>query len=307
MNKQELKKSLFQSIDSCLGNLYQCLAPTSEYFNDIIHLNMRYQRVRQDENKGVISLADRNLELNKIQVALIEFVDSLDSSDFQSIDTIVVEQPAEKTQKSFEHFWSSFFEQKTSIVIGTYYSERFRAWEASTLMATGDAMALGTIMGALNNRGIRDIDVIPTYNFSGDRYQHNLILLGGPDANIITREVYERIDTKFSFGDPDNNEISLSDTFTAVNYSPTFSSRNEVIGDYGLVFKTKNPFNQESEVIILAGCFGFGTNSASMLFDQNSLIQQIEDSHGKHFEALVFSDVIKDWVQKPKIVESYSL
>lgn len=295
-----------KSMDLCFEKLYEMLSPTSDYYNVVIHLKMRYQRVTNEEYKGIISAENKNLELNKIQIALIEFVDKLDEIDFEESN----QENSKKTQtnqKKLNHFWKPFFDFKTTIVIGTYYGERFRAWEASTLMATGDAIALGTIMGVLNNVGIKEIDIVPTYNFSGDRYKNNLILLGGPDTNKLTREVYDRLDTNFKFGNPEKNEITLYDSNENLKYFPKYNSNDEVIGDYGFAFKSKNPFNPETDVIILAGCFGFGTCSAAQLFESNRILEKIEKNDREEFEALVYSDVIKDWVQKPKLIKSYKL
>lgn len=306
MKKHDVKKYLMKSMDLCFEKLYEMLSPTSNFYNDVIHLKMRYQRITDEQHKGTVSAENRNLELNKIQLALIEFIDKLQEIDFDDSNT-VNSQNTLSNENKLNHFWKSFFNYKTTIVIGTYYGERFRAWEASTLMAAGDAIALGTMMGVLNNVGIKDIDVVPTYNFSGDRYQNNLILLGGPDANKLTREVYNKLETNFRFGNPDKNEITLYDSKEKMKYSPKYNSNNEVVGDYGFAFKSKNPFNPETDVIILAGCFGFGTCSAAQIFETNRIIQEIEKNEKEEFEVLVYSDVIKDWVQKPKLIKSYKL
>lgn len=306
MKKYELKKYLMKSMDLCFEKLYEMLSPTSDYYNDIIHLKMRYDRIYGEQLKGIVSEDNRNLELNKVQVALIEYLDKLEDSDLDVSNKPNTSRP-QSSEKQFNHFWKPFFENKTTIVIGTYYGDRFRAWEASTLMGTGDALALGIIMGVLNNVGITNIDVVPTYNFSGDRYQNNLILLGGPDANKLTREFYNKMETNLKFGNPDINEITLKDSKVGLRYGPKYGKNSRVIGDYGFAFKTENPYNPESQVILLAGCFGFGTCSAAQLFESSRLLNEINKSPNDEFEALVYSDVINDWVQKPSIIKSYKL
>lgn len=294
-----------KSIDLCFEKLYEMLSPTSNYYNDIIHLKMRYNRITEEQHKGIISVENRSLELNNIQVALIEFVNKLEDSDFETTNESN-SQKSKSDEEQFNHFWKPFFEHKTTIVIGTFDEDRFRAWEASTLMGTGDALALGIIMGVLNNVGITNIDIVPTYNFTGDRYQNNLILLGGPDANKLSREFYNTMKTNLNFGNPDINEITLYDSNENLNYLPKYKN-SKVTGDYGFVFKTENPYNPETNVILLAGCYGFGTCSAAQVFESNRLLDEINKSKKGGFEALVYSDVINDWVQKPKIIKSYEL
>lgn len=296
-----------KGVDFCFKKLYETLSPESYYYNDIIHLKIRYSRIKNETNMNLISFSDKNLEIDKIQVALLEYIDKLEDEDFTENITTIKSQTG-KTENNFNHFWKSFFQTKTTVVIGTFYAEKFRAWEASTLMGTGDALALGKIIGTLNNVGIKNIDVIPTYNFSGDRYQDNLILIGGPDANKLTREVFDRLATNFRFGNPDKNEIALFDFNKHESYIPKYNSTGQVIGDYGFAFKSQNPFNPDTNIIILAGCFGFGTCAAAQLFENEKLLEKIEGFEEEQgFEVLVYSDIINDWTQKPRIIQSYKL
>lgn len=176
------------------------------------------------------------------------------------------------------------------------------------MMGTGDALALGKILGVLNRVGVKGIEVVPTYNFSGDRYQNNLILIGGPDANEITRRVFERMSTNLKFGNPDKNEISFRDSKSKTGYFSKYDSQNRVVGDYGLAFKTKNSFNPEATVIIVAGCFGFGTCAAAQVFENDNFIRQADSYQvNSEFELLVYSEVINDWVQSPKLIQYYPL
>lgn len=307
MKKLEYKKYMMKGVDYCFEKLSEALSPSSYYYNSIIHLKGRFYRIKDETNKNLISFSEKNLELDKIQIALLEYIDKLEDNDFVEND-IKIKANTQKTENLFNHFWKPFFQTRTTIVIGTYYTERFRAWEASTLMGTGDALALGKIMGTLNNIGIKNIDVVPTYNFTGDRYQDNLILIGGPDANKLTRETYDKLNTKLRFGNPDRNEIALFDTSKGETYVPKYNSNSQVVGDYGFAFKTQNPYNQETNAIILAGCFGFGTCAAAQIFESEKLLEKIEGFENEHgFEVLVYSDIINDWTQKPKIISSYKL
>lgn len=309
MDKFELKKNLWENgMQFCFNKLYSSLNPKSAYYNDVIHLNLRLKLVEEEFNiKNIVSREERNLELARLQIALLEYIDQLSHEDFvSSLD--ILNSGIQADERKFNHFWRSFFDRKTSVVIGTYYSERFRAWEASTMMGTGDALALGKMLGVLNRVGVKGIEVVPTYNFSGDRYQNNLILLGGPDANEVTRRVFERLSTKLKFGNPDKNEISLRDSKSGTGYFSKYDSRNQVVGDYGMAFKTKNPFNPEATVIIIAGCFGFGTCAAAEIFENDNLICQGDGYQvNSEFEALVYSDIINDWVQSPILIQYYPL
>lgn len=295
-----------KGIDPCFEKLYEILSPNSDYYNDFIHLKMRYQRITDEQNKGVVSTEDKNLELNKIQIALIENIDKLKEVDFGGVSEINSIKMNSK-EKFFNHFWKPFFENKTTIVFGTYHSDKFRSWEASNLMSTGDGLTIAKMMGILNKVGVKEIDIVPTFNFTGDRYQNNLILIGGPDANTMTNEMYNKMDTNLKFGNLEINELTLYDSKNNSKYFSSYDNEKNVTSDYGLAFKTKNPYNTDANVIIVAGCFGFGTCAASQIFESSKLLGELEISSEYEFEALVNADVLNGWVQKPKLIKSYKL
>lgn len=301
--KNELKQALMKGMDACFDAISKSLSPASYYFDDIIHLKGRYNRIKREVNLDIVAIQEKNIELNRIEIALIEYINKFEEEDFQ-----ILHNAAFDTESGFHHFWSPFFGNRTTIVIGTYYGERFRRWEASTLMGTGDGIALGIIMGALNKVGVKDIDVIPAYNFSGDRYKDNLVLIGGPDANTASRHFYEKMTTNLRFSNPDLNQISLFDATDSSTFFPHFDKQEQVSGDYGISIKTQNPYNSEADIILIAGCYGFGTCSAAQLFESTQLLNKLDGYESENgFEALTYSDIISDWTQKPRIVRSYKL
>ena len=83
MKNVEFKKYLMKSMDLCFEKLGEMLSPTSEYYDSIVHLKLRYTTIINDQHKGIISENDRKVELNRIQLALIAFLNELEESDFE--------------------------------------------------------------------------------------------------------------------------------------------------------------------------------------------------------------------------------
>src|SRR5262245_4565580 len=83
--------------------------------------------------------------------------------------------------------WRPFSDGPCTIVVGTYYDKNIQMFEASALIGTGDALALGRLLAMLSRVRPQPCDVLPSTGFPGDRLQSNLILIGGPDVNEVSR------------------------------------------------------------------------------------------------------------------------
>jgi hypothetical protein len=178
----------------------------------------------------------------------------------------------------------------------------------SSLMGTGDALALGQVLGALHTLNAQNYKILPSHNFPGDRLQGNLILIGGPDANEITEKVVERLSMRLKFGDPNSHIISITDSSNGKIYIPKRNASNIAVEDYGVIVKAPNPFNPEKTVILLAGSFGHGTHGAATVLASEYLLNQISiAAEGKSFEAIVHTDVVNDWPQTPTLIQVYPL
>ena len=115
--------------------------------------------------------------------------------------------------------WRPFVEGPCTIVVGTYYDKHIRLFEASALIGTGDALALGRLLAVLNRIRRQPCEVLPSAGFSGDRLQSSLILIGGPDANEVTRQVLERV----SLGSALATLIVMKSRFTTPRLASTTS------------------------------------------------------------------------------------
>src|SRR5438105_3562413 len=106
-------------------------------------------------------------------------------------------------------FWKPFVKGGLQIVLGRF--SEFSSFEQSGLIGVGDASALMELLTFFDALGLRGVRVTYADRLDGDDLKTNLVLLGGPDANLITNEAVKRIPTTLQFGDPSINQISIHD------------------------------------------------------------------------------------------------
>ena len=96
----------------------------------------------------------------------------------------------------------------------------------------------------------------------GNRLQENLIVIGGADNNPIAGKVLERPECPIEPGNSSMNEVDFRSRVTGRRYGPERDASGECVYDYGAIVRAPNPFNPDKKVLLLFGCFGFGTWAA---------------------------------------------
>ena len=124
---------------------------------------------------------------------------------------------------------------------------------------------------------------------------HNLVLIGGPIGNRITKVVWEKL-----------KEAGNLEIFSKENgwSSPTVSSdkpygrvwENDFISvDHGVCIKKISPYNKDKYVFIFAGWGSYGTQAAAAALDIDGLADKIiEKCDSNSFELIVKIQAQKD-------------
>jgi hypothetical protein len=201
--------------------------------------------------------------------------------------------------RAARRFWKPLLQDDTHVVLPIFSERRFRAWERSGLVGTGDIKALVAVQRKLLD--IRREDFFITYasDLKGDELSSNLVLIGGPDSNKWTKTVLERSHLQI-FVKP--GTIIFTDRITGTEYCPSDGDEIGSGTDTGLVVRTRNPFNPESLVLVLAGGFGEGTEAAARLvcdplFEHFDLIRS-----GLDFELLFTVEIVHGVPQRPEVL-----
>jgi hypothetical protein len=106
---------------------------------------------------------------------------------------------------------------------------------------------------------------------TGNPHSENLILLGGPDYNEITRYYIERKKIspyEFIVINEETEEIGIRHPCSEEIYSSLFETDDELkcIRDYGFFIKTRNPSNQNKKLFMINGIHTYGVYGASKCF-----------------------------------------
>ncbi len=137
------------------------------------------------------------------------------------------------------------------------------------------AIDLGLFLGSLVMKS-----ELPNYKLDTEVNEKdlkgNLILVGGPKANIIVEKVNKKLPVYF---DP-SHEWDIVSPFSKNIYSQEGN---------GIVAKIKNPFNPSKQVLVLAGKRFKGTRSAILALVKH--LKEIEK--GNHFDSDLIAKVVQ--------------
>ncbi len=208
-----------------------------------------------------------------------------------------------------QRFWRHVTDHDPVIAVGIQ-DPTSRGWDRAGLVGSGDVAALLRIHEGLRALGT-DARVVVADALSADAWGGNLILIGGPDANQLTAEMMARIDESLSFVFPkwQQHYVFLMDKVTRRMIGPDHSADGKVVKvDYGLIVRTQNPLGtNDTEIIILAGCWGYGTEAAAKMLATKTFYRHPLVRSKRPFEILIRTTIAGDVPQAVQLVEARSL
>lgn len=198
-----------------------------------------------------------------------------------------------------QRFWRPLVDDGLQIVLGRF--TQFSRFEQSGFIGVGDAVAMTEIQSCLATLGISGAPISYADRLDGNALRTNLILLGGPDANILTREAISRLTTTLEFGDPDRHEIGLFDSKENRYFAPRKGiDINKKENDFGVIFWCQNPFEPRKRIILCAGSFGYGTWACVRHILSLDFLTNKAVAMGANLELLIETDILWDAPQRIK-------
>jgi hypothetical protein len=200
-------------------------------------------------------------------------------------------------------FWRPFINRKFNVIMGV--QKAFYSWEPSGFVGIGDALALKELQSYFDSAGLGEVRVLYDRQVQGDSLRSDLVSIGGPDANEITRRILDRTPATLRCGNPDMHEVAIHDLREHRVYAPRQISRDgepKILSDYAFILKTRNPFNPDREVLVVAGSFGYGSWAGIRLLIDPLFLKLPLVSSGRSFECLVETDVELDTPQNTRAI-----
>ena len=129
----------------------------------------------------------------------------------------------------------------------------------------------------------------------GEYERCNLVLLGGPITNLVTRRVLNETELgeKLTWNFSDHTLYrQISEPGVKEEYTADVVKDDWVHHDFGLVVKAPSPFSPQRLIYILAGCRSFGTYAAAASLVSLKSVKKIARYSGdRSFEGVVRIDI----------------
>jgi len=191
-----------------------------------------------------------------------------------------------------KHFWKPFVKGESQVVVGRFLE--FTSFEQSGFLGVGDAIAFAELNTYLASMGLRNLQLSYADQLNGDALKTHLVLLGGPDANEISKEAISKMKMNIRFGDPTGHSIALYDMMSKKLFAPQrITDSAEISTDYGAIIRTPNPFAPGKQLLLIAGGFGYGTWAGTRFAISKQFTKNKRVLKNGSIECLIETDVVR--------------
>lgn len=172
----------------------------------------------------------------------------------------------------------------------------------------GQVKALALVSNSLNvaykNFEINNIQLSEMTN--GEMLKGNVISLGGPNTNKITKILLKKINERIEIVNQVGNDFQWCHGEKLL-FSPYVQDK-KVLVDYGLIVATSNPLESNNRVFIFSGGHTYGTAAAAQYFTEKVYRDIVHWSkHWNQYFAVIRCDVIDDCHMNVKLVKEYKI
>jgi hypothetical protein len=229
-------------------------------------------------------------------------------------------------------FWRPLVNREAVVVVGSF--RKLPGFEASGVIGLGDNIALNDLERYFAAIGFKRFEVhyndhfVWAYGSLRSTLEGNLILLGGPDANVLTRLVLERLTLGIEFLEVSPGRLRadavrpdgvveakrrrrlvrrpadpappwrvpvVRDKETGHLHGPTLTASG-ISSDCAVMIRSPNPFNEDREVIIFCGSYGYGTWAAVRYAQTDEFLRKVPKDT-PFLECVLSVDIIRDTPQ----------
>lgn len=218
------------------------------------------------------------------------------------------------------HFWRPLLKRDLRLVLGDGFPD-LQGFEASDVVGRGDLVGSYELTTHFSNLWFRRLqpifaDRIVGDDLTGRPLRRNLIILGGPDANRVTYECVKSLNLRYQLRWPNSEGSSeggakelwkvptleatpLADRRDKTLFQPSVED-GTITTDYGVIIRAHNPFDLRGpkrfamprrRVVILYGCYGYGT-LAAVLYSQTREFQERVKNSTDDIECVVKCRVV---------------
>jgi hypothetical protein len=147
-----------------------------------------------------------------------------------------------------------------------------------------------------------DVNLLTSNEFRmGPFLHHNLVCIGGPVHNRVSRVLLERLTIPVTF-----DEYTVVSGVTSKRYSAVIDpASGKITRDVGVLVLDQNPFQESSLAALLMGARTFGCPASSRVLT-SGLLKRMETILGQSGQrwAILDVDVVDEFVARVNVLES---
>jgi DNA-binding MarR family transcriptional regulator len=235
-----------------------------------------YYHVRNLEKVGLIEKAKEE----KKQGALAKFYTLTDYAFTLLLKPLEESQKVFQLKKEYKNFLEPFITDgklDALIILGSPEPHGVaKARAKDGLFATDLGLFLGTF---LNYRP--ELFTKLDTEVKEEELKNNLILIGGPGVNFVTARINSKLPIKFE-------KIKDQENFYS-GFHSNVSGKNYYEEGYGIIVKTKNPFDKNKDILVIAGRRMAGTRAAILAF-----LQKFDEiCKGNSYDSKVYARIVE--------------
>lgn len=198
-------------------------------------------------------------------------------------------------KKPIRDFWDECLRTSVSIVVPTYSDEN--SWQASHTNSIASVKVESLLRSY--HRKPEEIKIFEAIDVND--MEENIIIIGGPMSNEITRRIMQFFEFPFFIEDHVLNCCNRK-------YEPKLDENGEIFEDYAFILKSENPYNKRKNLIIIAGCYFYGCLSGAMAVTDTEILRNIcRRTKGKSIGVIIKSHVFHKIPQKPFLLEAFRI
>jgi class 3 adenylate cyclase len=172
----------------------------------------------------------------------------------------LVSQISERMWRGYTHA------NEATYLVGGYIPHT--EWPVASVQM-GDVDGLfGAYQRLAESIGQKAIQIVRSIDFRDDLYKYNVLSIGGPCYNGVTRQLLEQAKLPFEFVDIDSTdeETPIRDIRTGDIFTRRFGSTKHLEEDWGLFARIPNPFSPTRHAIIICGIESSAVDGMVRLF-----------------------------------------
>lgn len=190
--------------------------------------------------------------------------------------------------------------------------------DASELVTCGyvfEYRAAGELGSTINklygpNLKIKTVMSKNEFSYTYGELSSNIILIGGPFHNCVTRNFLERMGASWPFHFESDATLVYTDPegkLPTRRFTPLEVDKSYYGEDFALIMNVKNPYNPEKRVIFIAGCRSIGCYGGAIFLSQQLKEIRKKAPWDEYAVVVSCSGDAEDLNARPKLVDTFPL